>query len=100
MLVSIGLFSQSASAKRARDVCALCELYRVVIALSLLFVARIGFRLFRVAILTGPDTQLAAQDFGRSPLTIAVVGMMAGNYTWYAIVRWSATSTHVYSRTA
>jgi hypothetical protein len=65
------------------------------IALSLLFVARIGFRLLQVAILTGPDVQFAAQDFGRSPLTLAVVGMMAGYYAWYAIglLRWRATAT-------
>ena len=64
------------------------------IALSLLFVARIAFRLLQLASLTSAEAQLATQDFGRSPLTLAVVGMMAGYYTWYAIglLRWRAAA--------
>jgi len=59
------------------------------IALSLLFVARIGYRLFEVYALesTGPG---GLHDFARSSLTLAVFGLLAGYYITYAagLVRW------------
>jgi cytochrome b561 len=60
------------------------------IALSLLFVGRILYRLVQVYTLTGPEAVAASQNFGRSPFTTLVVGLMAGYYTAYAIglIRW------------
>jgi cytochrome b561 len=60
------------------------------IALSLLLVARIGYRLFQVATLSGVAAQQASQNFTRSPGTTLIFGMLAGYYTWYAIgiLRW------------
>lgn len=62
------------------------------IALSLVLMARIAIRLVQVAALSGMEAQRATQDFGRSPLTLLIVGMMAGYYAWYAIglLRWRA----------
>ena len=57
------------------------------IALSALFLVRIAYRGYEVYAL-GP----AASDFGRSPLTLAVFGLLAGYYIGYAVglVRWRA----------
>lgn len=58
------------------------------IALTLLFVGRILFRLAEVYVLGG-DVR-ATPDFVRSPVTLAVFGLLAGYYVGYAIglVRW------------
>jgi hypothetical protein len=55
------------------------------IALSALFAGRILYRVYEV-ISHGP----AAADFARSPLTLAVFGLLAGYYMSYAfgLVRW------------
>jgi hypothetical protein len=55
------------------------------IALSVLFAGRILYRVHEV-VSAGP----AAADFARSPLTLAVFGLLAGYYTAYALglVRW------------
>ena len=55
------------------------------IALSVLFAGRILYRVYEV-MSAGP----AAADFTRSPLTLAVFGLLAGYYIAYAIglVRW------------
>jgi hypothetical protein len=55
------------------------------IALSVLFAGRILYRVYEV-MSAGP----AAADFSRSPLTLAVFGLLAGYYIAYAIglVRW------------
>jgi hypothetical protein len=61
------------------------------IALSLLFVARIAYRL--VELLTvGPQGSNGTNDFARSPLTLGVFGLLAGYYIAYAIglLRWRA----------
>jgi hypothetical protein len=59
------------------------------IALSLLFVARVVYRLVEVYALR-PGMPAGAQDFVRSPLTLAVFGLLAGYYIAYAagLVRW------------
>jgi hypothetical protein len=59
------------------------------IALSLLFVGRIAFRLFEVYTI-GTATSFAGSDFARSPLTLAVFGLLAGYYIAYAIglIQW------------
>jgi hypothetical protein len=59
------------------------------IALSLLFVARIVYRLFEVYAIA-PTVPHGMSDFARSPLTLAVFGLLAGYYITYAIglVRW------------
>lgn len=59
------------------------------IALSLLFVARIVYRLFEVHVME-PTTPRGMSDFARSPLTLAVFGLLAGYYITYAIglMRW------------
>lgn len=55
------------------------------IALSVLFAGRIVYRIYEV-VSAGP----AAADFSRSPLTLAVFGLLAGYYVAYAtgLVRW------------
>jgi hypothetical protein len=55
------------------------------IALTVLLAGRIGYRLYEV-IGAGP----AAADFARSPLTLAVFGVLAGYYMAYAagLLRW------------
>lgn len=65
------------------------------IALSVVFMARVGFRLVQMAALTGAEAQRATQDFGRSPLTLVIIGTMAGYYACYAIglLRWRAAVT-------
>ena len=62
------------------------------IAISIVFVARMGYRLMQIMVLTGAEAQLATQDFGRSPLTLVIIGTMAGYYASYAIglLRWRA----------
>jgi hypothetical protein len=59
------------------------------IALSLLFVARIVYRLIEVYAIE-PTAPHGMDDFARSPLTLAVFGLLAGYYITYAIglVRW------------
>jgi hypothetical protein len=59
------------------------------IALSLLFVARIVYRLVEVYALQ-PSVPHGLDDFVRSPLTLAVFGLLAGYYIAYAIglARW------------
>jgi hypothetical protein len=58
------------------------------IALSLLFVGRVVYRLIE-AYLAGNAPQ-ATPDFALSPLTLAVFGVLAGYYVTYAIglIRW------------
>jgi hypothetical protein len=55
------------------------------IALSVLFAGRILYRVYEV-VSAGPP----AADFARSPLTLAVFGLLAGYYPAYAfgLVRW------------
>jgi len=59
------------------------------IALSLLFVGRIAYRLFEIYT-AGPAVHHDMSDFARSPLTLAVFGLLAGYYISYAIglLRW------------
>ena len=59
------------------------------IALSLLFVARIVYRLVEVYAIE-PTAPHGMDDFARSPLTLAVFGLLAGYYIFYAVglVRW------------
>lgn len=65
------------------------------IALSLLFVARILYRVVEVYVLA-PTTPGGVPDFTRSPLTLAVFGLLAGYYIAYAIglVRWRERVMH------
>ena len=59
------------------------------IALSLLFVGRIVYRLVEVYALNGAASPGTA-EFARSPLTLAIFGLLAGYYVIYAVglVRW------------
>jgi hypothetical protein len=59
------------------------------VALSLLFVGRIVYRLVEVYAFE-PAIPHGLGDFARSPLTLAVFGLLAGYYISYAIglVRW------------
>ncbi len=61
------------------------------IALSVLFIGRVAWRIFEV-VTTGGSMPPSGADFGRSPLTLAVFGVLAGYYITYAIglVRWRA----------
>ena len=62
------------------------------IAVSVIFIARVAYRVMQMVALTGAQARLATQDFGRSPLTLVIIGTMAGYYAWYAIglLRWRA----------
>ena len=51
--------------------------------LSLLLIARIGYRLLHGMVLTAQDNPLPA-DFARSPLTLAIFGTLAAYYVCYA----------------
>lgn len=64
------------------------------IALSLLFIARIGWRFYEVSQMTAAMKDTHMQDFGRSPLTLVVFGMLAGYYATYAIglIRWRSAN--------
>lgn len=70
----------------------------VGIALSVLFAARIVYRLLQVGGigLTGIDPD-AAMAFGGSPLTLTMFGTLAGYYASYAIglLRWRASVARV-----
>lgn len=59
------------------------------IALSLLFLGRIIYRFVEIYAID-PAVPRGMQDFARSPLTLAVFGLLAGYYIAYAIglVRW------------
>ncbi|CAN5573872.1 hypothetical protein BH11PSE7_BH11PSE7_25940 [soil metagenome] len=59
------------------------------IVLSLLFVARIIYRIFEVYVLD-TDAGPGIQAFAQSPVTLAVFGLLAGYYIGYAVglVRW------------
>lgn len=59
------------------------------IALSMLFIARIAWRIFEIYVLN-PDLKHDLQEFGASALTLGVFGLLAGYYIGYAIglVRW------------
>ena len=61
----------------------------VGIALSLLFVARIAYRLVQVSA-TQTMVQPGKPDFDRSPLTLAIFGLLASYFIAYAggLVRW------------
>ncbi len=60
------------------------------ITLSILLVARLGYRFFQMATLSAADSLHAAQEFGRSPLTMIIIGTLAAYYAVYAIgiLRW------------
>jgi hypothetical protein len=59
------------------------------IALSVLFTARVFYRMFELYTLD-PGMSPAPTDFARSPLTMAIFGLLAGYYVTYAfgLVRW------------
>jgi hypothetical protein len=59
------------------------------IALSVLFVCRIAYRVVQVTVLRQPG---AVPEFVRSPLTLIAFGMLAGYFVTYAIgmLRWRA----------
>ncbi len=59
------------------------------IALALLFVARLAYRLVEVS-LVDPAVPRSFGEFARSPLTLGAFGLMAGYYVWYTggLVRW------------
>ena len=59
------------------------------IALSLVFVARIVYRLIEVFVLA-PAISRGPAEFAQSPLTLAAFGLLAGYYISYAagLVRW------------
>ncbi len=63
---------------------------QIGIAIILLFVARLSYRLFQMVTLTGDAAQAASITFTRSPLTTVTFGMLAGFYCCYSIglIRW------------
>jgi hypothetical protein len=61
------------------------------IAISLLFIGRVAYRLVQLWTMGGMARD-GHVDFVRSPLTLAIFGVMAGYYVAYAIglIRWRA----------
>jgi hypothetical protein len=59
-------------------------------ALSLLFAARVAYRVVQVSLVAGAGTQEASNAFVRSPLTLVIFGTLAGYYVAYAVglLRW------------
>jgi hypothetical protein len=59
------------------------------IALSLLFIGRIAFRIVQFT-MAGDDSASWSSGFARSPLTLVIFGTLAGYYVAYAIglLRW------------
>lgn len=68
----------------------------VGIALSLLLAARVVYRLFQLYSSTSAFAQ-PPQMFVRSPLTMLIVGTVAGYYAWYALglIRWQRSISKV-----
>jgi hypothetical protein len=60
------------------------------VALSLLFLGRLAYRLIQIYVLTEHATAAGPNDFTRSPLTLVIFGTLAGYYVTYAIglLRW------------
>jgi hypothetical protein len=60
------------------------------IALSLLLLARLGYRMVQLFMLTGEAGINSPGDLTRSPLTILIFGTLAGYYVTYAVglLRW------------
>lgn len=60
------------------------------IALTLLFIARIGFRFVELATMDFTHAQPGMDAFARSPWTLGIFGVLAGYYVSYAIglLRW------------
>jgi hypothetical protein len=54
------------------------------IALSVLFIGRIGYRMFQLYSMD-PGAQPNPNDFASSPLTLAIFGLLAGYYISYAV---------------
>jgi hypothetical protein len=55
------------------------------VAISLLFIGRIIYRVGAIYLTTGNLTPETMQTFGRSPLTLALFGVVAAYYTTFAI---------------
>jgi hypothetical protein len=64
------------------------------IGLSMLLVGRLLYRFFQIYQLHGDMRGFASPDFGRSPLTLAMVGIVFGYYTAYSfgLLRWRQRS--------
>jgi hypothetical protein len=62
---------------------------RVGVALSMLLVARIGYRFYEIYTL-GPALAGGNADFARSPLTLGLFGLLAGYYSafTFGLLRW------------
>ena len=59
------------------------------VALSVLLIVRIGYRLLHGMVLTAQNNPMPS-DFARSPLTLAIFGTLAAYYVFYAagLLRW------------
>jgi hypothetical protein len=64
------------------------------IALSLLLIARVLYRLGELYMMQGTASAAQAQDFTRSPLTLLIIGLVAGYYATFAVglLRWRRRS--------
>ena len=62
-------------------------------ALSVLLIARIAWRYAQIYAAQGP-LDASPAEFGRSPLTLLIFGMLAGYYTVYSagLLRWSRSA--------
>lgn len=70
------------------------------IALSLLFVARLAYRFIELFVLA-PASGTHVPEFAASPLTFAVIGLLAGYYLCYAagLLRWRRSALRDAERT-
>jgi len=64
------------------------------IGLSLVFLARCGYRVYQIYVATTAGGVMDAREFGQSPLTLLTFGMLAGYYAAYAVglLRWRKTA--------
>jgi hypothetical protein len=60
------------------------------IALSLLFLGRLAYRVVQIYVLAGQASAADPAEFTRSPLTLLIFGTLAGYYVMYAVglLRW------------
>ena len=69
------------------------------IALSLLLLGRLAYRVVQIYVLAGQASAIGPNDFTRSPLTLVIFGTLAGYYVTYAIglLRWRSRAARVAS---
>ena len=67
---------------------------KIGIAIIVIILARLGYRLFQMVTLTGDAAQAAGAQFVRSPVTTIAFGLLAGFYCCYSVglIQWRLSS--------